>query len=160
MQAPSEDALSGSSVGFDIENSAFFQLAVAANLTSGALSKLCSRHQLGMTELQVIFVLKKFGVLTGKAIAAHTHMHKTKISRAVANLQTRRLIARSKNETDLRESLLSLSKSGHAAYETLVPILTRFERSVLDLVDTADREPMKRALHRLVEMKMSGDRAP
>jgi DNA-binding MarR family transcriptional regulator len=158
MQAPSEEALPELRADFDVENSVCFQLAVAANLTSRALSQCCSRHQLAMTELQVIFVLRKFGVLTGKAIAAHTHMHKTKVSRAAATLHGRRLISRSKNESDLRESFLSLSKSGHATYEALVPIVRNFERRVLDVIDIADRELMKAALHRMTAIDISDDR--
>ena len=111
-----------------------------------------------MTELQVIFVLRKFGVLTGKAIAAHTHMHKTKVSRAAATLYDRRLISRSRNESDLRESFLSLSKTGHAAYEALVPVVTNFERKMLDVIDIVDRESMKSALHRLTAIDVSDDR--
>ena len=96
-------------------------------------------------------------LLTGKAIAAHTHMHKTKVSRAAATLHGRRLISRSKNESDLRESFLSLSKSGHATYEALVPIVTNFERRVLDVIDIADRELMKAAMNRLTAINISGD---
>jgi DNA-binding MarR family transcriptional regulator len=56
----------------------------------------------------VLVTLGQFGVMTGKAIGAHTHMHKTKVSRAVAFLERRKLIARRINRGDMRESFLSL----------------------------------------------------
>ena len=57
------------------------------------------------------------GVMTGKAIGAHTHMHKTKVSRAVAQLEQRKLVARRANRDDLREAFLSLTPAGRAVYE-------------------------------------------
>ena len=47
--------------------------------------------------------------MTAKAIGAHTHMHKTKVSRAVALLEKRRLVARRANREDMREAFLSLT---------------------------------------------------
>ena len=56
-----------------------------------------------------LVTLGQFGVMTGKAIGAHTHMHKTKVSRAVALLEKRKLVVRRANRADMRESFLSLT---------------------------------------------------
>ena len=67
--------------------------------------------------------------MTGKEIGAHSHMHKTKVSRAVALLERRKLLARKANRADLREAFLSLTPAGRAIYEDLAPIALEFARS-------------------------------
>jgi hypothetical protein len=72
-----------------------YQLNVVSSLVSQALSRIYSRrYRIGVPEWRVLVTLGQFGVMTGKAIGAHTHMHKTKVSRAVAILERRKLLAR------------------------------------------------------------------
>ena len=68
-----------------------------------------------------VVTLGQHGVMTAKAIGAHTHMHKTKVSRAVALLEKRRLLARRANRDDMREAFLSLTASGRTMYEEVAP---------------------------------------
>ena len=65
----------------------------------------------------MLVTLGQFGWINGKAIGTHTHMHKTKVSRAVAILEQRKLIVRRANRADMRESLLSLTPAGRSIYE-------------------------------------------
>src|SRR5262249_10543290 len=75
-----------------------YRLTVLASLTSQALSRVYSeRYGIGVPEWRVLVTLGQFGMMTGKAIGAHSHMHKTKVSRAVAELERRRLVARRAN---------------------------------------------------------------
>ena len=69
----------------------------------------------------MLVTLGQFGVMTGKAIGARSHMHKTKVSRAVAQLEKRKFVARKANRADLREAFLSLTPAGRAIYEELAP---------------------------------------
>ena len=46
--------------------------------------------------------------MTAKAIGTHSHMHKTKVSRAVALLEGRKLVTRRANRADLREAFCAL----------------------------------------------------
>ena len=70
-----------------------YRLNVLASLVSQALSRIyVERYGLGVPEWRVLVTLGQFGVMTGKAIGAHSHMHKTKVSRAVAELEKRKLI--------------------------------------------------------------------
>ena len=68
--------------------------------------------RIGVPEWRVLVTLGQYGVMTGKAIGAHTHMHKTKVSRAVALLEKRKLVARRANRDDKREAFLSLTAAG------------------------------------------------
>ena len=99
-----------------------YRLNVVASLVSQALSRIyVERYGIGVPEWRVLVTLGQYGVMTGKAVGAHSHMHKTKVSRAVAQLEKRKLLTRRANRADLREVFLSLTPAGRAIYEDLAP---------------------------------------
>ena len=127
-----------------------YRLNVLASLVSQALSRIyVERYGLGVPEWRVLVTLGQYGVMTGKAIGAHTHMHKTKVSRAVALLEKRKLLARRSNRADKRESFLSLTGSGRAMYEELAPHALDFARRLTDILTPSDREAFDRAVTEL-----------
>jgi len=89
--------------------------------------------------------------MTGKQIGAHSHMHKTKVSRAVAELETRKLVARKANRADKREAFLSLTGAGRAIYEDLAPSALDFARRLAEVIEPADRAAFDRAIKALSE---------
>jgi hypothetical protein len=90
-----------------------YRLNVLASLSSLALSRIyAERYRIGVPEWRVLVTLGEFDSMTGKAVGAHSHMHKAKVSRAVAHLEKRRWVARRANRADRRESLLSLTSAG------------------------------------------------
>jgi DNA-binding MarR family transcriptional regulator len=129
-----------------------YQLNVVSSLVSQALSRIYSRrYRIGVPEWRVLVTLGQFGVMTGKAIGAHTHMHKTKVSRAVAILERRKLLARRINRDDMRESFLSLTAPGRAMYEELAPHARDFARRLAEILTPDDREAFDRALRKITE---------
>jgi DNA-binding MarR family transcriptional regulator len=129
-----------------------YRLNVVASLASQALSKVyAKRHGIGVPEWRVLVTLGQYGVMTGKAVGMHSHMHKTKVSRAVALLEQRQMVARRANDTDLRESLLSLTDSGRGVYDDLVPVAVDFARRLNEVIDPADRAAFERALRQLTD---------
>ena len=66
-----------------------------------ALSRIyAERYRIGVPEWRVLVTLGEFGMMTAKAIGRHSHMHKTKVSRAVALLERRKLVSRKANRAD------------------------------------------------------------
>jgi DNA-binding MarR family transcriptional regulator len=129
-----------------------YRLNVLAALASQALSRVyAERYRIGVPEWRVLVTLGQFGIMTGKAIGAHSHMHKTKVSRAVAELEDRKLVVRRVNREDLRESFLSLTANGRAIYEELAPHAVDFATKLAEAVDPADRAAFERAVDRLTE---------
>src|SRR5207253_1517095 len=117
-----------------------YRLNVVASLVSQALSRIyADRYGIGVPEWRVLVTLGQFGTMTGKAVGSHSHMHKTKVSRAVALLEKRKLVARKANRADLRESFLSLTPAGRAIYEELTPIALDFAQRLSEAVEPADR---------------------
>jgi DNA-binding MarR family transcriptional regulator len=124
-----------------------YRLNVLASLVSQALSRIyAQRHGIGVPEWRILVTLGQYGTMTGKAVGEHTHMHKTKVSRAVALLERRKFLTRHVNRSDLRESLLNLTAEGRAVYEDLAPIAIDFAQRLSDVIDPADRAVFERAL--------------
>lgn len=129
-----------------------YQLNVVAALVSEALSRVYARrYRIGIPEWRVLVTLGQFGVMTGKAIGGHTHMHKTKVSRAVALLEKRKLLARRVNRADMREAFLSLTAAGRTTYEELTPQALDFARRLTEILTPADRDAFHRALQQITD---------
>jgi DNA-binding MarR family transcriptional regulator len=129
-----------------------YRLNVVATLVSQALSRIYARrYRIGIPEWRVLVTLGQCGVMTGKAIGAHTHMHKTKVSRAVAMMEKRKLLARRANRDDMREAFLSLTPAGRAMYEEVAPHAQEFSRRLTEILAPGDREVFDRALKKLTE---------
>ncbi len=129
-----------------------YRLNVVASLVSQALSRIyAERYGVGVPEWRVLVTLGQYGTMTGKAIGAHSHMHKTKVSRAVAELEKRKLLTRRANRADMREVFLSLTPAGRAIYEDLAPGAVEFAQHLSEAVAPGDREAFERALVSLTE---------
>jgi len=129
-----------------------YRLNVVASLVSQALSRIyVDRYGLGVPEWRILVTLGEFEAMTAKAIGAHSHMHKTKVSRAVSTLERRKLLARRENRADRREAFLSLTSAGRAIYHDLAPGALDFAHRLLDVIDPADRGAFERAMTRLTE---------
>jgi DNA-binding MarR family transcriptional regulator len=127
-----------------------YQLNVVSSLVSQALSRVYTRrYGIGVPEWRVLVTLGQYGVMTAKAIGAHTHMHKTKVSRAVALLEKRKLIVRRANRDDMRETFLSLTTTGRTMYEEVAPHALEFARRLTEILSPSDHEAFDRALQRL-----------
>ena len=129
-----------------------YRLNVCSALVTQALSRIyAARYKIGVPEWRVLVTLGEFGNMTAKAIGLHSHMHKTKVSRAVALLERRKLVSRKANHDDLREAFLSLTPAGRDIYDELAPAALEFVRQLMETVDPADRAALDRALSKLIE---------
>lgn len=131
------------------------RLNVLSSLVSQALTTVYGRYGIGIPEWRVLVTLGENGVMTGKAVGAHTHMHKTKVSRAVAQLEQRKLVSRRTNRADMRESFLSLTSGGRAIYEEVAPRALEFTQRLADAISPADRAAFDRVVKLLTQR--SGD---
>ena len=133
-----------------------YRLNVVASLVSHALSRIyVDRHGIGVPEWRILVTLGQFETMTAKAIGAHSHMHKTKVSRAVSALERRKLIMRRENRADRREAFLSLTPAGRAIYHDLAPGALEFAQRLFETIDPADRSAFERAIARLTEQSIA-----
>jgi DNA-binding MarR family transcriptional regulator len=127
------------------------RLNVLSSLVSQALTRVYARRGIGIPEWRVLVTLGENGVMTGKAVGAQTHMHKTKVSRAVAQLEHRKLVTRRANRADLREMFLTLTPAGRAIYQELAPSALEFMDRLCEVVASADRPAFDRAMQQLTK---------
>jgi DNA-binding MarR family transcriptional regulator len=129
-----------------------YRLNVVASLVSQALSRIyVDRYGIGVPEWRILVTLGQFETMTAKAIGAHSHMHKTKVSRAASALERRNFVVRRENRADRREAFLSLTPAGRAIYNDLAPGALEFARRLFETIDPADRAAFERAVARLTE---------
>ncbi len=148
--AAEDEAKLGENAPLKLEHFLPYQLNVVSSLVSRALSQVYARrYAIGVPEWRVVVTLGQHGVMTAKAIGAHTHMHKTKVSRAVALLEKRRLTTRRANRDDMREAFLSLTAAGRAMYEEVAPQALDFARRLTEILTPNDREAFNRAIKQL-----------
>ena len=136
----------------DLDRFLPYRLDILAEGVSRALSRLYKEpYGLGVPEWRVLAHLGQYAPITAKAIGNHSRMHKTKVSRAVAELERLGLISRSDSDADRREELLSLTSKGRAAYDDLAPKAAAFARHLLDDLSVAERRALETAIDRLLQ---------
>lgn len=129
-----------------------YRLNVLAEVVSQSLSRLYSkRYGLSVAEWRVIATLGQYDQMTATAICAHSHMHKTKVSRAVTALADRGLVARAANAKDLREAILMLTADGRRVYDEFVPEATAFAEGLTEGLGEAERALIETTITRLIE---------
>ncbi len=129
-----------------------YQLNIAATLASQAMSRVYTgRYKMGIPEWRVLVTLGELGWMNGKAICSQTFMHKTKVSRAIAMLERRKLVVRRTNHADMRETLVALTAAGRAIYADLAPRAAAFSRQLTEVLTPSDREIFHRALKQITD---------
>jgi DNA-binding MarR family transcriptional regulator len=135
----------------DLDNFLPYRLDILADAVSRALSRLYKdKYGLAVPEWRVLAHLGQYAPITAKAIAAHSRMHKTKVSRAVAELERLGFVRRADSDADRREEPLSLTQKGKAAYDDLAPKAADFARHLLDDLSAAERKALESAIDRLL----------
>lgn len=127
-----------------------YRLNVLATTVSLSLSKVyAERYGISIPEWRVLVTLGEKPELTARDIGLSTRMHKTKVSRAIAALEDRGLLARRPSQGDRREAYAKLTRQGRAMYRDLAPQALSFERDLLAVLSPAERAGLDRALAKL-----------
>jgi len=135
-----------------LENFLPYRLSVAANRISGALSRhYAERFGIGIPEWRVIANLGRYPGLTANEVVERSAMDKVTVSRAVAALEQKKLVARRRDADDKRKSRLTLSAKGEAVYAEIVPLALGFERELLARLTPQERQVLDGAVAKLME---------
>lgn len=135
---------------FRLEGFLPYELSVTANRVSRAFARAYSaRFGLSIPEWRVMAVLGSVGSLAAAAIVERTAMDKVKVSRAVAALEARRLVARRPSPRDRRSMLLALSEDGEELYASIVPLARALEAELTRVLGPEERARLAELLGRL-----------
>ncbi|QKV20495.1 winged helix-turn-helix transcriptional regulator [Oricola thermophila] len=84
--------------------------------------------------------------LTAREIVQRTGLHKTKVSRAVAALESRRWLCRDRDDADRRIEHLALTARGRTEYDKLVGILKAREEEMLERLSADQLQTVAQAM--------------
>lgn len=135
---------------FDLQDFLPYLLNQAADASSLEFQRYY-KAQYGMlrTEWRVIFHLGRYGKMTAKDICVRARMHKTKVSRAVAALETKRFLTRTELPDDRRHEELSLTRSGKSAYADLSVQAKRFDEELLSQLPAENLKVLRSCLRQI-----------
>lgn len=127
-----------------------YRLSVITNRISGALSRhYADRFGIGIPEWRVIANLGRTPGLTANEVVERSAMDKVTVSRAVAALEQKGLLAREKDSVDKRKSRLTLSGKGQEVYAEIAPLALGFERDLLTVLSTDEVALLDRIIDKL-----------
>ncbi len=123
----------------------------AAEESSAVFARIYKdRYGLLRTEWRVLFHLGQQGEMTATEIGRRSRIHKTKISRAVAGLQKRRLLKKVRLAHDRRSEALTLTPSGLKIFDALSDAAKTYNDHLLEKIPEAERSALIANLHRLL----------
>ncbi len=127
-----------------------YRLAVLAEDVSRTVAQLYTdRFDLTRQEWRVLAAVAANRQMAAKEIAEYSTLDKMSVSRAVAALEAKALIARAEDPTDRRNKLLTLTPSGRALYQKIVPLVRAREDYLLDALSPGERELLDGVLDKL-----------
>ena len=126
------------------------RLMVLANLLRrGALLRYKRLTGLSSVEFGLVASLGRRPPMSVVRLAEAVGMDKGQISRALAELVARKLVAKAANPRDNRETLVSLTKAGLAAHDAIVAGAQERNRRLLEQLGPQDLELLLGHLDRL-----------
>lgn len=128
-----------------------YRLVMLAEQVSQSLARLYSdRYNITNPEWRTLAALGQFGTMTSTEIGRHSRMHKTKVSRAVAELETKGFLKRETSRTDMRVAHLTLTPRGLDVYRRLVPLALQFGDRLAGGLTDAEAAVLERVLTTLM----------
>ena len=129
-----------------------YRLAVLAKIVGISLSKIY-RERFGITNQQwrVIFALARQADCSASHIVHHAALDKVQVSRAVAGLIEKKLLERSADNIDRRNSILNLTIEGWKVYDQIAPEAIAFEARLKDSLDEREVALLDTLLSKLTD---------
>ena len=122
---------------------------LAANI-SVALSKIYKQEfDISIAEWRVLAQLAEQQKLYSKNIGEITSMDKSKVSRAVKALESKRYLLRKMDEKDNRAAYLSLTTQGKALYQKIAPKALQWERQFIAVLENNEHTELMKILEKL-----------
>lgn len=105
--------------------------------------------RLTVTEWRILLQLAEHRALTASDIVNNSAMEKSKVSRAIANLEERDLVMRTVASDDHRVKRLSMTETGIKRYRALVPRILDWEKELIDGLEVSEYRDLLYLLDKL-----------
>ncbi|MEP3277824.1 MAG: MarR family winged helix-turn-helix transcriptional regulator [Stappiaceae bacterium] len=103
------------------------------------------------TEWRVVFHLGKYGLMTARDVSLKAKTHKTKISRAVHELERKDFLVRETDPNDRRQERLSLTTRGKKVYDDLQRAARDYDRTITDTFKDSEVALLRKMLKSLID---------
>ncbi len=141
-----------------------FLPSLIRNLSEGmALSmsrRITGPFRLTMTEWRIMLQLAEHEALSASDIVAYSAMEKSKVSRAIRNLEERGLVTREAATDDLRVKRLKMTETGRKRYEALVPRILDWEKELIEGLEVGEYRDLLFLLDKLNKRLKQFQEAP
>jgi DNA-binding MarR family transcriptional regulator len=132
---------------FNLEEFLPFRLNVLAQSVSEQLSEIyAKRFNLDIPQWRILANLASRGEMTAQEVVVATLSHKSTISRAVTELETRKLIERTTSAKDKRAFAMVLTPKGQKLFAQLLPLVLEFEQGLLNRLAASEKKKLKDVL--------------
>lgn len=135
-----------------LENFMPYRLARLSSTVSSAVAReYAKQFGLSIPEWRVIAILGRSPGLSAVEVAEQTFLDKVAVSRAVTKLIKAGRIDRQFADADRRRSILNLSEQGRDVHDGVAELALRFERDLLEGLETGEIERFNKVMDRLLE---------
>ena len=135
---------------FDLTEFLPYALNQAADVLSLEFQQVYKgRYGMLRTEWRVLFHIGCYGEMTATRVCEMGRLHKTKVSRAVAALETKRFLEREEVEDDRRHSVLRLTRQGQSVFEDLQREARAFDARVRADLTAEEADVFQRVVMRI-----------
>jgi DNA-binding MarR family transcriptional regulator len=122
---------------------------MAEDITANMSRRYTGDFRLTVTEWRILLQLAEHRALTATQIVQYSAMEKSKVSRALSNLESRDLVTREIAEQDHRSKNLALTATGHKVYRAIVPRVLDWEKELLEGLETSEYRDLLFLLEKL-----------
>jgi DNA-binding MarR family transcriptional regulator len=130
-----------------------FLPSLIRNLSEGMALNMSRRitgpFRLTMTEWRIMLQLAEHEALSASDIVAYSAMEKSKVSRAIGNLESRDLVTRQAAKDDLRVKQLTMTETGRKRYQALVPKVLDWEKELIEGLEVCEYRDLLYLLDKL-----------
>jgi DNA-binding MarR family transcriptional regulator len=116
--------------------------AISSDYTSGWAAISRRLFDIGVVEWRIIGVLAAEGEVAGPRICNMTGADKAAVSRALKQLQQRKLVRIRRDPSHVRRQFVSLTSAGEALYGRMAPIVLERQKQLLQALTEGERETL------------------
>ncbi|MCU0814506.1 MAG: MarR family winged helix-turn-helix transcriptional regulator, partial [Burkholderiaceae bacterium] len=132
--------------GMELEAFFPYRLALLADAVSRSMAQIyAERFDLSRDEWRVLAALAGTSPARTAMVIERTTLDKVSVSRALARLERKGLIARDTDPDDSRGRLIRLLPAGRALFRKIVPMVRSREAYLLEGLDDAERRALESA---------------
>lgn len=142
---------------FDLQAFLPYCLNQAAEAASAGFQRFYQeRYHMTRPQWRVLVHLGQFGDMTASVIARKSGLDKTKVSRAVYDLEQRGWLVRRRDENDRRVEHLNLTEPGQEVFRDLGKVAVEHDAAILAGITAEEAELLRIVLRKLTAGSSDG----